>query len=1387
MPAGKGKEAEIEIPTALVLAPHEKDKEVRQDQAKLAETSLVELFTFPKWEDNVLKSLPKLKATDTFERELPTLCPELAKNTKGWRRIHEIYTDIQTKEIELQKKRREEEPDDEDEPLDETVKEPIMVAPRAMDSEEQEDLAAGTNNFWATYLTSQLNFISHAVKHLPEKLPENGQYLWKNIYPQDKKGMPTYQKDGRYVVRIFYHSAWRSVVVDDRIPVDANGVPVFPLSMGWLDAGECWPLILAKALCYVDRWDCPKGGLNFLNYLCGWVTHEHVIKPALVDTGDAEEGGTEQKAGEGGNDAEGAGVNVHSQWMETLGHKSCLGAYLFEEPPFSTDAPPMSPSSPAPDAAVTFKLKEGIFSEPNRENEERKDEEAKEGKQEAGKAVAPAQEEEENEKPKKEGDASAEVKGEDGADAKDGAAVAAGGIDRVVSLSSKSTRRRRIHIPHPRCYLIRPLNSSSEGDDAEKKKEAGNKNAQQKKSKDTTEDKETAEGEKNAESKGAMLEYTNLCPRLKKRRKRLTLDGRQEEEKPTTLSFKGTSATEGAWKRFPIYTVVYPRETLEFKREVKDLWTDQSKAFSNQPRHLLCAADHGKKGPLTVHLTFDPLQSLSVAAKDLAPAIKTEGGEGKDSKHPARDLASSSGEKRETAAKESKDDTEASEEEELGKQPTKVKIEVAETPKQEIKDASETAVTSKKELRHSYLVVVHEHDWYTHTQKLVLERVCTGFSYIRLQLDRSKQYSILVQNECGCHIFASATEPFDLQKWDSGKGYRWSGVEGKDYYTVSENVQTGSYGMSKKGEWMTLFNLQVKVPKSIKPKLWKPSPMEEGQADNDAASDGPVLQNEKFRVSVCLHVMDSSLKPYVVLHWVNNDTHQVQQSLLLDASPRILGHNETGYSLTASVKLPCDIKPGDWKLTMLSVVPFADLKISHMPLTTQFSGKYAHNHTLTLLREVISCEAEQAVTVKIACSDPKAAFHARLFDVETIKVEEGLPTDSKYISKLSRIGVCFFPSLPIGSKKYLLTCHLDPLKVAEEYKLEGKLQWTITFSSENPVTLETDTTKEKYFEAVKQGWGNENPKRAENAKQSREKYLEEKKAPKDTNPPKIIQPGPEEKAVIVDEAVRKTMREASEKAHIKASNHHKAVLMWRDYEVKAQLEDCEQKMKETKEWSEETKVKTEEYTSSLKAVAEELQEFREIFAKVRETMEKDDVEELKSALKTITETNAPDWRFNQLRDCAAKRATEISIKRFIGMLEAPLASRDFIAILEHAKNLLSQQLSESNGEGVGEGADKNSNAVSHVNAPIIPYSLQKWIDYSVETTKQHVFKTIDTAMGDEETKEADIDKKAITEMLAIFDKLKEIRKTEEALGISKDEADLLADARDIVAAAEAKS
>lgn len=81
---------------------------------------------------------------------------------------------------------------------------------------------------------------------VPEPMLEVGAYLWESIYPKAAGGAPAYSSSGKYAIRLWEQGAWRLVVVDDRIPFDAHGRALLPLSS---HPNELWPLLLAKALC----------------------------------------------------------------------------------------------------------------------------------------------------------------------------------------------------------------------------------------------------------------------------------------------------------------------------------------------------------------------------------------------------------------------------------------------------------------------------------------------------------------------------------------------------------------------------------------------------------------------------------------------------------------------------------------------------------------------------------------------------------------------------------------------------------------------------------------------------------------------------------------------------------------------------------------------------------------------------------------------------------------------------------------------------------------------------------------------------------------------------------------------------------------------------------
>jgi hypothetical protein len=66
-----------------------------------------------------------------------------------------------------------------------------------------------------------------------------------NVYPHDKSSAPKVAEKGKYCVRVFHQNDWRILSIDDRVPVDEDGVCLYPMSFNPL---ELWPLIIAKTI-----------------------------------------------------------------------------------------------------------------------------------------------------------------------------------------------------------------------------------------------------------------------------------------------------------------------------------------------------------------------------------------------------------------------------------------------------------------------------------------------------------------------------------------------------------------------------------------------------------------------------------------------------------------------------------------------------------------------------------------------------------------------------------------------------------------------------------------------------------------------------------------------------------------------------------------------------------------------------------------------------------------------------------------------------------------------------------------------------------------------------------------------------------------------------------
>ena len=80
--------------------------------------------------------------------------------------------------------------------------------------------------------------------------PAQTPFLWESIYPQNAKGRPIYNPDGKYAVKVFVAGKWRILELSDTVPC---GEYDEPLILSSSNEGEIWPMLLAKACYYL--WD----------------------------------------------------------------------------------------------------------------------------------------------------------------------------------------------------------------------------------------------------------------------------------------------------------------------------------------------------------------------------------------------------------------------------------------------------------------------------------------------------------------------------------------------------------------------------------------------------------------------------------------------------------------------------------------------------------------------------------------------------------------------------------------------------------------------------------------------------------------------------------------------------------------------------------------------------------------------------------------------------------------------------------------------------------------------------------------------------------------------------------------------------------------------------
>uniref|UniRef100_A0A0G4HD61 Calpain catalytic domain-containing protein n=1 Tax=Chromera velia CCMP2878 TaxID=1169474 RepID=A0A0G4HD61_9ALVE len=122
----------------------------------------------------------------------------------------------------------------------------------------------GTAPEWVQWLTSQFVLIAENAPFFSQ-----GTFLWENIHPQDKNGWPLFNPQGLYVVRLFVQGAWRSIRIDDVVPVASDTQALSPRCA---DDDILWPLLLTKALLTAFQREVGLGvqDIPVVEALTGW-------------------------------------------------------------------------------------------------------------------------------------------------------------------------------------------------------------------------------------------------------------------------------------------------------------------------------------------------------------------------------------------------------------------------------------------------------------------------------------------------------------------------------------------------------------------------------------------------------------------------------------------------------------------------------------------------------------------------------------------------------------------------------------------------------------------------------------------------------------------------------------------------------------------------------------------------------------------------------------------------------------------------------------------------------------------------------------------------------------------------------------------------------------
>ena len=103
---------------------------------------------------------------------------------------------------------------------------------------------------------------------------KTGENIWAKIYPQ-KNGVPQYNKNGHYIVKLHHMGKMRAIEIDDRMPLSDRDEYFFPKCES---LEELWPALLTKALLKLYSYKIISSGFKEVTFLCSYWIYTYFFK-----------------------------------------------------------------------------------------------------------------------------------------------------------------------------------------------------------------------------------------------------------------------------------------------------------------------------------------------------------------------------------------------------------------------------------------------------------------------------------------------------------------------------------------------------------------------------------------------------------------------------------------------------------------------------------------------------------------------------------------------------------------------------------------------------------------------------------------------------------------------------------------------------------------------------------------------------------------------------------------------------------------------------------------------------------------------------------------------------------------------------------------------------